>query len=352
MSVKINDLILEQGIRIIPPPPNAPPEPAPAPSPSPPPSPSPSPSPVAQGQSLFTSPGTWTAPPTTTSISAVAIGGGGGAFGWASAFPATPWPGFAVVTSDWPSGGWPGGGGGALAYMNNYPVLPGNTYNIVVGTAGTSGRKNWNASGATSQTFPVATYAGGGGHSGIQTPTASYIIYAGGGHKGAGGGPYTTASGNGYEPFSAGFLGSPVGSDPFSSTQTNASKSSGSGRTGGGFGGSGGSGGNPAGGMTNGVQNNLTIGGGGNASKYTGNGPNGSGGNPAPPRRFRGNRGAGSGVFGQGVVSTTFDIYGRGGGGASIAGANSASGGAVRIVWPGVERQFPNVNILDLPDIA
>jgi hypothetical protein len=100
--------------------------------------------------------------------------------------------------------------------------------------------------------------------------------------------------------------------------------------------------------MTNGVQNNLTVGGGGggNAGKYTGNGPNGS---PSGiSRRFRGQQGAGSGVFGQGIVSPSFDIYGRGGGGSSIAGSNAASGGAVRIVWPGVDRQFPNVNILDL----
>ena len=104
--------------------------------------------------------------------------------------------------------------------------------------------------------------------------------------------------------------------------------------------------------MTNGVQNNLTVGGGGGgaAGKYTGNGPNGS--PSGVSRRFRGQQGAGSGVFGQGVVSTSFDIYGRGGGGASIAGANAASPGAVRIVWPGADRQFPNVNILDLPDIA
>jgi hypothetical protein len=236
--------------------------------------------------------------------------------------------------------------------MNNYPVLPGNTYVISVGSAGTGGRKNWNTT-SPSGPFPNATATGAGGSSSI-TFGPSIILNAGGGHQGAGTGQ--GAPGFGYEPFSATFNGyGPVGgTEPFAARQTGyPTNVSGIGLSGGNYGGTGGAGGSPAGGMTNGVQNNLTIGGGGggSAGKYTAIGPNGSGGNPAPPRRFRGNQGAGSGVFGQGVVPTTFDVYGKGGGGASIAGANGASGGAVRIVWPGVDRQFPNVNILDLPVI-
>jgi hypothetical protein len=237
--------------------------------------------------------------------------------------------------------------------MNNYPVLPGNTYNITVGTAGVSGRKNWNTTSPNGP-FSNATLTQGGGSSSIRFGPVT-ILSAGGGHEGAGTGYGGSTYGGGSEPFQASYnyinpTPSTAAQAPFAST---VGLAGGTAFSGGGSGGSAGSGGNPAGGMTNGVQNNLTIGGGGggSAGKYTGNGPNGSPGNPAPPRRFRGRQGAGSGVFGQGVVPTTFDVYGKGGGGASIAGANAASGGAVRIVWPGVDRQFPNVNILDLPVI-
>ena len=217
-----------------------------------------------------------------------------------------------------------------------------------------SGRKNWNTTSINGP-WPVATYTNRGGSSSITFGPVT-ILSAGGGHEGAGTGRGATTYGGNYEPFEASYTY--INPTPTTAVQapfaSQVGLAGGTAFSGGGSGGRAGSGGNPAGGMTNGVQNNLTIGGGGggSAGKYTGTGPNGSGGNPGPSRRFRGNRGAGSGVFGQGVVSTTFDIYGRGGGGASIAGANSASGGAVRIVWPGVDRQFPNVNILDLPVIS
>jgi hypothetical protein len=236
--------------------------------------------------------------------------------------------------------------------MNNYPVLPGNTYNIVVGSSGTGGRKTWNPTSPNGP-FSNATRTSAGGASSIEFGPVT-ILRAGGGHRGSGTGFGPSAFGG--EPYSATYngIGPTTPNEPFAFSQTGyPTNVSGIGLSGGNYGGTGGGGGSPAGGMTNGVQNNLTIGGGGGggAGKYTGNGPNGSPGNPAPPRRFRGQQGAGSGVFGQGVVPTTFDVYGKGGGGASIAGANAASGGAVRIVWPGVDRQFPNVNILDLPVI-
>ena len=123
---------------------------------------------TVQGQSTFTTPGTysWTAPNAVSLVSAVAIGGGsGGAQSWAGA----------------------GGSGGGLGWKNNITVVPQQTYTVVVGTGGTA--QNSPSAGGTYSYFislsTVAGYGGGNGSYGWNGSNAS-------------GGPNSNSYGGGY----------------------------------------------------------------------------------------------------------------------------------------------------------
>lgn len=103
-------------------------------------------------EQVFTSPGTWTCPPTTTSVFVVTIAGGGSGQ-WYSDFPFSPVPG---------TGG--GGGGGGL----RYEVVPvSGPVPVTVGAGGTIGAYPSPAGvGGTTSFGPISVEGGGGG----QTP--------------------------------------------------------------------------------------------------------------------------------------------------------------------------------------
>ena len=104
---------------------------------------------AAVGQQAYTTPGTysWTAPAGVTSVSVVCVGGGSGGDGHDS------------------DGA---GGGGALAYANAITVIPGNSYSVIVGTAGAT-------SNGGDSTFNSTSCGAGGGHA-----PASSVSGAGG----------------------------------------------------------------------------------------------------------------------------------------------------------------------------
>lgn len=221
------------------------------------------------GQQAYTTAGTysWVAPAGVTSVSVVAVGSAAG----------------------------PGGG---LGYKNNISVTPGNSYDVVVGAAG---------SGQNSYFINVLTVMGGGG--GAISSAGGIYVGDGGGNGGAIVGPsvdwYRGGGGAG------GYSGN--GGDGATSDS-----------------GPGSSGGNGAGGGGGGGSNwpqSVTPGGG--VGIY-GQGSSGAGGNGSQPGQ------PGSG--GSGVT------YGGGGG----DGGYAFGGGAVRIIWPGTTRQFPSTNTGDM----
>jgi hypothetical protein len=217
----------------------------------------------------------WVAPPSVTSVAVVAIGGGGN-------------------TGFFSTGGYPGGGGGALAYANNITVTPGNSYSVVVGSAGVG----FGASGGFSS-FNTSTVKAGGG-------TTNNSSTAGG----AGG---TVINGTG----GAGGAG---GSDPLLGTQA----------------GNGGAGGYAGAGGKGGDSNNY-------ANATAGSGGGGGGGNA-----FNAS-GGGVGLYGQGTSGAAGNPGSAGSGGSgTLYGGGKAGIGAVRIVWAGGSRgtpSFPSTNV-------
>ena len=256
----------------------------------------------------------------TSTYAAVAIGGGGG--GWFNCPDLTS------------------GGGGGLGYKNGIVLTPGNSYDVVVGAAGTFS---------------------GGGNGGQSYFVCSGYLSGGGGTKGSSGGGYVgTGGGNGGAGRS---VPNPTGSG------TRASVG------GGGAGGYTGAGG--TGGRSTGCGSAGAAGSGG-----------GAGGGYAPPSgcicsTYGSGAGGGTGLFGSGTsgaagVVTQLQRGGRGGsgggngtcscvctggiGGGTYGGGNSfwrsqafgtngnpARNGAVRIVWcSGGSRgtpSFPSTNV-------
>jgi hypothetical protein len=271
-----------------------------------------------EGQQEFTSAGsfTFTVPGGVTEVSAVAVGGGGGSSGC----PGTS------------QGSGVGGGGGALAWAS-FAVTPGENLSVVVGGGGSAGALNGN---------------GGNGGTSYVARGGTFLVRAGGG------------TGGDYQGFgSNGTGGGPGG------TVLNGS------------GGSGGSGGN--------VTFNGGGGGGGGAGGYTGAGGNGGTGNGGLANAGAGggggggigqtaggapeNAGGGVGIYGEGAnglgglpgtggsgggTQTTNNgagaLFGGGAGGVEddTSSAGYAGGrGAIRIVWGGADRYYPNQN----PDV-
>jgi hypothetical protein len=131
-------------------------------------------SPPVVGQIAYTTAGTytWIAPAGVSSVSVVAIGGGAG--------------------GAWGSGtGGGGGGGGGLGYRNNITVIPGNSYTVVVGSAGVANTiiNGLGTSGGDSYFIDTSTVKGGGGQRGGNGSGGSYALGGvGGTYVGDGGG--------------------------------------------------------------------------------------------------------------------------------------------------------------------
>ena len=305
------------------------------------------------GQVAFTTDGTetsdrhhWVCPDGVTSISIVCIGAGG-------------------YGSYAQNNGGDGGGGGALAYKNNYTVVPGTTYHIYCGKANTTthvDKHSWfSPATTTSNTATVNGLSGTalalGGSCGART--AGWFQGDGGGVGGAGG----EATGGG----------------------TNGKKGGGGGGAGGygsvghstdGKGGDGGDAGDAWPDYENGsagAANSGAAGGGGGVGYYSNSGQNGYGGGGGGVGLLgRGSTGAGgagdgavmnpsSGITasrggnGSGGTSPNSDgeyggYYGGGSGGPTSGNSTTEAKpgrGAVRLIWPGDERQFPSTRTAD-----
>ena len=250
--------------------------------------------PRTAGESLYTTAGTfsWVAPANVTRVSVVCIG----------------------ATLGWASNAYYGRGGGGLGYKNTITVVPGNSYTVVV-----SGSND----GTGSSFINTGTVLGGQG-SGQDGGT---FVGDGGGNGGRGGdGTGATGSGGG-----GGGAGGYSGNGGAGATQDANSGSAGSG--GGGGGGAGGTSG--------------SFGGGGGGVGIYGIGSNGAGGiyNAASDYVPGGGEGGSGGA--RGAFSNTGGAYppaayggGLAGTGAGVSGGNY--GGAVRIIYPGDARTFPN----------
>lgn len=281
---------------------------------------------LAKGQATYTTAGSysWTCPDNVESVSVVCIGPGGTA-----------------------AGDRDGGGGGGLGYKNNYAVTAGNTYTVVIGAVGTASYGSRFAAHSTDTYFVnTSTCKGGGGKAGsnpLGSKGGEPGTYTGdgggnggeggdesGSNRGGGGGGAGGYSGNGGDGGSAS-----VGAD-------------GSG------GGGGGGGGRSSGG------NEYAAGGGGVG--LLGSGSNGEGGADASNSTMGGEGGSGgedgfyAGDFAYGEPAlhnnyTTGGEYGGGGGGQGGGGYVGKGGkGAVRIMWPGADRQYPSTRVADESD--
>lgn len=271
--------------------------------------------PPPQGQTLYSSPGTYTftVPARTTTLSAVAIGGGGGG------------------SYIWSYG--PGGGGG-LAWARDISVTPGETFTVVVGSGGSawtynqgngyagnsylqrnsggqiicrgygSGQGGPNSNGGASGGFDY-TGTGGGGRGGYTNWQWNY--------SGAGAGGYAGRGGEGTYGYNPGYGGGGAAGSTYSSTW-----------------------GTPGGGGTgiygqgaDGVGRGQGVGGGGGSGGQ--NGQNGE-----PYYSYSRNHIYG-GQYGGGAGGSGSQNYGGGFGGS----------GGVRIIW-GPNRFYPSTNTQDV----
>lgn len=281
--------------------------------------PTPPATPPVTGQQLFTSSTTggttvtstgqkqytFTVPADVTSISVLCVGAGGFSIGGSSN----------------------GGAGGALAYTNNYAVTPGQTFTVLVGTAGSTNQTSANSTSASSRNTTFGSTicgAGGGQTNAFAAPNTGGSVLNGTGGAGGAGATATSTFGGG---------GGGAGGYSGAGGAGGSNSAAGSSGSGGGAGGGGGS------------ASNGTGGSGGGAGVY-GAGTAGSGGASG------GNCGIG-GSGGQPTISfanTTplANHYGAGAGSIRTSSASArASGGdgAVRIIWPGNTRQFPSTNV-------
>jgi hypothetical protein len=282
---------------------------------------------VATGQVLITSSTTWTVPINVTFISLVAVGAGGGG-------------GRAQIST--------GGGGGGLVYVNNIPVTAGQTYTVVIGSAGVANPAGAGGAGSNTYFFGntyIIAYGGAGGQSGTNTTgfsdTAggSYLNnsgYPGGGGTGgvAKGTPGISSWSGGGGGGAAGYTGNGgAGTWPnYPGLGNNAGAGSGGGGAGG----------------TNLAPTSGRQGGGGGGVGVLGE----VGGNGAVNANPPGGGGGGSG----GTSGGTFDAagtggnYGGGGGGGTTNSPSYLPGdggpGALRIIW-GIGRAFPAIYTTD-----
>jgi hypothetical protein len=266
-------------------------------------------------QAEYTTPGSymWTAPAGVTTVSVLAIGGGG------------------AGGSSVRGGG--GGGGGGLGYRNDVNVTPGNTYRVKVGTGGVGGTNSAGGNGEDSYFKDAATVVGMGGQGGRGGGNSnSYDGGNGGNHTGSGGN-----GGDGGRSFGE-VSGGGGGAGGYAGV-------GGEGGFGGIVAGASGTGGSASGGSSSGFFGFTSAQSGGGVGIYgqgtsgTTPGTGGSGGtngSPALTNCLSGNTG---GTFGGGGA-------GQGDNSVASPGCNGG-GGAVRIIWPGNERQFPSTRTVD-----
>lgn len=288
------------------------------------------------GQEEFSSPGTynWVCPQGVTAVSVLCVGGGGGGDAGSDTLGV---------------GG--GGGGGGLAYRNNIAVIPGQSYTVVVGAGGlgqitinrtttqsstngesssafsciaTGGAKGSRPSGNVSIGIGTTADGDGGGRAGVFTGgatggTGGTVDTSVLGFRGPGGGGAAGYTGNG----GAGARGQRASGTPTSAA---------------GFSGVAGSGGG-AGGGGSGFRSDVvrvTQGANGGGVGIYGAGPSGIGGTGGSSTTPALDGGDGS--------NGSFGYYGSGGGGGvggDTRSAQDGKNGAVRIIWPGQLRSFP-----------
>ncbi len=262
-----------------------------------------------QGDSIYTTPGTytWICPANVTSVSVVCIGGGGGGdngYGHSS------------------------GGGASLGWKNDITVVPGNSYTLRVGQGGASGSQDYSgrygSDGESSYFLNTSTVMGGAGANGEGNQG-----YVGDGGGNGGAGQHNSSTSNGWGGGGCGGYNGAGGSTNAPSTQP----ASGSGGAGGGMSGSSDTIGAGAGGGV-GI---YGIGADGVNATTTGyGGTGGSGGNDGNNGSSVASGGQGGSYGGGGAMGAKDYLgswFGRGGG----AGGN----GAVRIMWGG-GRSFPD----------
>lgn len=271
----------------------------------------------------------WTVPDGVTSISLVAVGVGA---------PGSYTDTFLVGS---------GGGGGALSYRNNYSVTPGQQLTINLG---------WSPQGASYQQ---------GGNTWVTTAAGSFIVGAQAGkmlYMGSGGTrngtsntepAYRMTSTSGFVTGSGFNTASHGGGQGGLGGSGSGASFRGGGGGAGGFTGAGGNGGTSGGAGTSGAAG----GGGGGGCATTGAGGAGGGttllgssvaGGTGGAQGGNGTRGGGGTAVANGIGS----YYGGGGGSAptqstwpdrTVAGLGGRS--AVRIVFPGLSRQFPDTDV-------
>ena len=257
----------------------------------------------------------WTVPPGVEYISIVCVGGGAGADGGNN------------------------GGGGGLSWINTVPVVPGTNLTVRNGKTG-SRFGSGNPSGSDTN----------GQDSYVNDANGATILIARGGNKDG-----SNNGGNGGNDL--GNRGGNYSSLTFGGGRGGHGNAGSSGK-----GGGGGAGGYSGNGGNGGSQCN-------NGSDGLGGGAGGGGGNCTQD----GGQGGGTGLLGEGSGGTggqnsNYGLPGTGGsggtagnnsygnwttesanyGGGCGAGSGGAGRGAVRIIWPGDERYFPNTNTGDV----
>lgn len=311
---------------------------------------------IVQGQVAYTTPGayTWVAPAGVTSVSAMVVAGGaGGTY-------------------------FNGGGGGALVYINNAPVTPGASYNLRAGNGGVgttcpcaggpdprSVFSNMVLSGSAFIIASCVTGVSGGNGSfniGGATSAQSWVGGNGGYYGGGGGGAagYTgqgALQGAGASNDACFCLPATTGPNGYPSTVG-----------GGGGGGAGGASGSlcycPCCGIYFDTRRWAPGGGGGGVGLLGGGSTTASGGLGGifNVRVAAGGAGGSGGAAGGSAATASVTTANPGGGAGGLYGAGGGSGGigpgfsplnkwggpgangAVRIIWPGTTRQFPNTN--------
>jgi hypothetical protein len=269
--------------------------------------------PPPQGQSLFSSPGTYTftVPARVSTISAVAVGGGGGG------------------SYIWSYGA---GGGGGTAWVAGLPVTPGETFTVEVGGGGST----WSYEGSrpgnnsvlrrnSSGTNHIIGYGSGRGGSGSAGGASGGFTYNGGSSGGGGRGGYT----NWNWPYAGGGAGGYQGHGG----DYNAGQ---------GYGGGGAAGhmhssywGTPGGGGV-GIYGQGSDGYNRGYGRGGGGGSGGGHGGEGEPYHYYGRGDIYGGLYGGGA----------GGSGSAYYGGGTGGNGAVRIIW-GPNRAYPNTNTAD-----
>lgn len=288
---------------------------------------------AAAGQAQYTQDGAYSfiVPAGVFSISAVAVGSGA--------------PGGSGNNTN----GGGGGPAGCTAYANDVAVTPGETLSLVVPEGGLRS----GALGGNGSPGAPATISRGG--TGLLEAFGGQSGGFGNGQPGSNSG--LSAPGQGTE-----FDGGGIGGDGGSGVSDPNGGLGGGGGGAGGYAGPGGDGGNGGADGTAGQGGGAGGGAGGNDSSYSdakagaggggvglfGQGASGAGGiifGVSVNGGERGSLGDGGdpvGSYNQGGVGGEFG--GGSGGGPADGLSNSAETGAIRIIWPGSTRQFPNTN--------